>query len=130
MAWNDERPMSPHLQVYRLPLSAYLSVLHRGTGVILFFGLIIMVWTLLMASLGEERWLVVAVFWQGIWGKTLLLGVSFSLLYHLGNGISHLIWDTGYGMGYEQSIRSGKWLIILVGFFTLLVWSIILFEWA
>ena len=68
MAWNDPRPMSPHLQVYKLPLTAKLSVLHRGTGAVLFIGLILMIFVLLSAANGNDSWqsmhaFLIKLFW-------------------------------------------------------------------
>lgn len=127
MAWNDQRPMSPHLQVYDLPLSARLSILHRGTGAVLFLGLMMLVWVFAVAATGEESWKGMQSFLGGFFGKIFLMGFVFSLFYHLGNGIRHLIWDTGRGLGPKESEQSGKILIGAVGIATLIAWLMIIF---
>lgn len=112
MPWNDPRPMSPHLQVYKLPMTAVLSILHRATGVVLFFGALGLVMILLMAMMGEQTWLLV----QGVLGSWLgylaLAGMSFSLYYHLCNGIRHLFWDIGMGFDPKRTQQSGIAVIV------------------
>ncbi len=127
MAWNDDRPMSPHLQVYKLPLTAKLSIFHRGTGAVLFLGLIMMVWVFAVAASGEQSWQGMHDFLNSIIGKIFLMGFSFSLFYHLANGIRHLIWDTGRGMSLKEANTSGKILIGAVAIATLISWIMIIF---
>ena len=107
MAWNDPRPMSPHLQIYKLPFTAKLSILHRGTGAVLFAGLILMVLVLLSISNGAESWASMQGFLSGFIGKFILFGFTFSLYYHLCNGIRHLFWDVGMGLEMEDAKKSG-----------------------
>ena len=98
MAWNDQRPMSPHLQIYRLPLTALLSILHRATGAALFLAMLIMVAVLLALASGEQYWMLVQSFLSSWFGIVLLMGMTFSLYYHLCNGIRHIFWDLGFAM--------------------------------
>jgi len=95
------RPLSPHLQVYNLPITARLSVLHRGTGMILVFGTILLVaWLGIIAS-GSQNYLFINGILASWMGKIVLIGFSFSLIYHLCNGVRHLFWDIG--KGFENS---------------------------
>src|SRR3954453_3440972 len=92
-----ERPMSPHLQVYRWQLTSVMSILHRATGIALSVGTILLVWGLGAASDGPDPSAAVQHV-LGSWiGLLLLFGWSVALFYHLGNGIRHLWWDTGSG---------------------------------
>lgn len=121
MPWNDERPMSPHLQVYDLPLTANLSILHRGTGAVLLFGLILLVVVLLTLISGEESWAVLHNLLQSWFGLIVLWGFIFSLYYHMCNGIRHLFWDSGHYMEKSSLKKTGFMVIfgsILLTVFT------------
>ena len=124
MAWNDPRPMSPHLQVYKLPLTAKLSILHRITGAVLFTGLILMILVLLSAANGADSWQNMHAFLSSIFGKFVLFGFTFSLYYHLCNGIRHLFWDIGRGLDLVDANKSGIAVIAISVFLTLLTWII------
>ena len=124
MSWDDKRPMSPHLQIYKLPFSAKLSILHRGTGAVLFFGLLLMIWVLLSAANGAESWESMHSLLSSWFGYIVLFGFSFSLFYHLGNGIRHLFWDIGKGLERDQAKKSGQALIAGSIILTLLTWLV------
>ena len=97
----NERPLSPHLQVYRLPLTAILSITHRATGVFLSLGMILLVAFLMAVAEGEQTFACVHGFFQSIVGKLFLWIWIFALLFHLCHGVRHLIWDTGHGFDRE-----------------------------
>ena len=95
---SADRPLSPHLQIYRWQLTSVLSILHRAAGVALSAGAILLVWWLVAAASGPEAYEGVQDF-LGSWiGLLLLFGWTLSLFYHLCNGIRHLVWDTGTGL--------------------------------
>ncbi len=106
------RPLSPHLQVYRPQFTSMLSILHRLTGVILAFGTLLLVWWLIAAATGPEAYDTVQGFIGSIIGRLLLLGWTFALFYHLANGIRHLAWDTGRGFELATAYSSG-WLVVI-----------------
>jgi len=91
------RPLSPHLQVYNLPITARLSVLHRATGMALVFGTILLVAWLGIVASGADIYLLSKGLLASWFGKLVLIGFSFSLIYHLCNGVRHLFWDIGKG---------------------------------
>lgn len=124
MAWNDPRPMSPHLQIYKLPFTAKLSILHRGTGAVLFAGLILMVLVLLSIAGGAESWATMQNFLSGFIGKFILFGFTFCIYYHMCNGIRHLFWDIGMGLELDDAKKSGLVVIGASVFLTLLTWII------
>lgn len=124
MSWDDPRPMSPHIQVYKLPITAKLSILHRGTGGALFLGLILMVAVLAAAASGPESWASMHAFLSSFIGKLILFGFTFALYYHLCNGIRHLFWDIGYGFELEQAKQSGIAVLVATGVLTILTWLI------
>ena len=74
---SPNRPLSPHLQVYKPQLTSVLSILHRATGIALAVGTLLLVWWLVAAATGENAFADVQAF-IGSWiGKLLLLGRSF-----------------------------------------------------
>ena len=106
-----ERPLSPHLQIYRPQLTSVLSILHRVTGVALGVGALLFAWWLLAAAHGPGQFETVRAFMASWVGRLLLLGFTFSLFYHLCNGIRHLFWDAGRGFGLKAVYASG-WLVV------------------
>lgn len=124
MAWNDKRPMSPHLQVYDLPITAKLSILHRITGAALTAGLIIIALALAAAAGGEESWKSMHGLLSSWFGYLVLFGFTFALYYHFCNGVRHLIWDMGKGLDPESVKQSGQYTVIATVVLTLVTWLI------
>jgi succinate dehydrogenase / fumarate reductase cytochrome b subunit len=117
------RPLSPHLQVYRPQLTSVLSITHRATGVALAAGTLLLVWWLAAAASGPEQYATVQAV-MGSWpGKLLLLGWTFSLFFHLANGIRHLFWDAGLGFELKTTYASG-WAVVAASIvLTVLAWA-------
>jgi succinate dehydrogenase / fumarate reductase cytochrome b subunit len=118
------RPLSPHLQIYRPQLTTVLSITHRATGIALAAGMLLLVYWLMAAALGPDSFADAQAL-MGSWlGYLLLFGWSFSLFFHLANGIRHLVWDAGYGFELDQVYASG-WVVIgaAVGL-TVLAWIV------
>lgn len=93
------RPLSPHLQVYRLTLTMAMSIVHRITGGALYFGTILLAWWLLSAASGPQAYAVFQSVASSIIGRIVLFGYSWALLHHMLGGVRYLIWDTGHGFG-------------------------------
>jgi succinate dehydrogenase cytochrome b subunit len=92
---NRSRPLSPHLQIYKLPLTGLISITHRMTGVILAIGLIFFVYILSATANGAEAYLEMQKT-MDIWLLRLIYwGFIYALFFHLCHGVRHLIWDTG-----------------------------------
>lgn len=109
---TQNRPLSPHLQVYKPQLTSALSILHRGTGVALALGTLLLTWWLVAAAAGPAAFATVQTF-IGSWiGRLLLFGWTFALFYHLCNGIRHLFWDIGKGFEISTVYVSG-WLVVI-----------------
>ena len=108
---KNERPLSPHLTIYRWPITMALSILHRITGVALSLGFVALVAWLFDAASGPEAYAVFMSVMGTVIGKLLLIGWSFAFFFHLANGIRHLFWDTGRGFEKEQANVSA-WLVI------------------
>ena len=117
-----DRPLSPHLQIYRPQLTSVLSILHRLTGVALALGTGLLVWWLAAAAAGPEAFAGANGFLGSVLGRLLLLGWSFALFYHLCNGIRHLVWDAGFGYEIATLNRSG-WLVLVASLaLTVIAW--------
>jgi succinate dehydrogenase / fumarate reductase cytochrome b subunit len=102
-----ERPLSPHLQVYRPQITSVLSILHRITGVALTLGTLLLTWWLVSAAYGPDAFADAQAFVGSWFGQLLLWGFTFALFYHLGNGIRHLAWDFGWGFELSELRASG-----------------------
>lgn len=92
-----ERPLSPHLTIYKPQISSMLSIAHRGTGVVLYIGAFVLAALLVTLTYGAEVFNNAALLITTPLGQFAILGWSFCLFYHLCNGIRHLFWDAGYG---------------------------------
>ncbi len=123
---NNNRPTSPHLQIYRLPLTAKMSISHRATGVFLSAGLVLTVLILAALADGPTSWQFIHnVLLHGL-GQLVLFGFTLVLNYHLCNGIRHLFWDIGQGFTLEAAGRANKLVLAATVVLTLLVWLVAL----
>ena len=119
-----ERPLSPHLQIYRPMLTMMMSIAHRLSGAALAIGFILLAWWLLAISLGPEPYATVSSFFGSIAGGTLLFLFSWALIHHMLGGIRHLIWDTGHGLD-KVSIEIFAWATIIGSTtLTVLLWLV------
>lgn len=117
-----DRPLSPHLQVYRWPLSMALSILHRASGVFLAAGTIVLVWWLMAVSAGGARYATFSECIASPLGYVVLLGWTAALMFHLLNGIRHLLWDIGWGFEKKQTEATGWMVVVGTVALTALVW--------
>ena len=106
-----ERPLSPHLQVYRPQITSVLSIFHRASGVALSLGVVVLAYWLLSAASGEAAYNDAAQLLGSLWFKLCYVGWCFCFFYHLANGIRHLLWDVGLGLEPEQYQVSG-WAVV------------------
>ncbi len=112
MTTINPRPLSPHLQVYRLPLTAKMSITHRMTGVILMGGLLLMAGWLIAAVLGEEYYAHAMVLAVSPLGQIILFVWAAAFYYHLCNGIRHLFWDMGF-LFKLQAAAVANWVVLI-----------------
>jgi succinate dehydrogenase / fumarate reductase, cytochrome b subunit len=117
-----ERPLSPHLQVYRWQITMTMSILHRVTGVVITVGAFALAAWLLAVAAGGAHYAHAAACLASPVGKLLLFGFSLSLVYHLLNGIRHLAWDIGWGFEIPEFYRSGWTVVVLTIAFTAAIW--------
>ena len=110
---NIDRPLSPHISIYRWPVTMVSSILHRGTGIAMSAGFVVLVAWLFDIAAGAEAYAVFTDVMGSVVGRVLLVGWSFAFFYHLANGIRHLVWDTG--RGFEKSVANASaWFVIIL----------------
>lgn len=119
---NDTRPLSPHLQIYRPQLTSVLSISHRATGILLGAGTLLLAYWLMSAASGAQAYAAAQGFLGSWLGRALLLAFSFSLFYHLCNGIRHLFWDAGLGFDLRTTYASGAAVVVASVALTLAAW--------
>jgi succinate dehydrogenase / fumarate reductase cytochrome b subunit len=117
-----ERPLSPHLQVYRWQITMTMSILHRATGVALTVGAFAVAWWLVVVAGDVEDFARFRVFFDSLPGRIALFGFSFCLVYHLFNGLRHLLWDVGYGYDIPTLYRTGWTVLLLTAVVTAGLW--------
>ena len=120
---KSKRPLSPHLQIYKPQLTSMLSITHRATGIFLSFGALALCLWIFSTAINIETYNNVTILITSGFGKLVLFGLTFSLFYHLCNGIRHLFWDIGRGFELPDAYFSG-WLVVGSSItFTLIVWA-------
>lgn len=125
MSAPQNRPLSPHLQVYKPQITSVMSILHRMSGVVLSIGALFMVAWLWAAAYDSSYFVMWRGFFSSILGQIMLVGWSAAFYYHLMNGLRHLWWDTGRGFALKDVDRSGLIGLGLTVAATILTWIII-----
>jgi succinate dehydrogenase / fumarate reductase, cytochrome b subunit len=120
-----DRPLSPHLQIFRWYFTMALSIAHRATGIALAAGLLLLCWWLLALAHGPDAFAVVQRMIDSWFGVLVLLLYTLALFYHMGNGVRHLVWDFGYGFDVDVARRSGIAVLVFTVAMTVLVWLVI-----
>ena len=115
------RPLSPHLQIYKPQLTSLLSIAHRGTGIALTLGTLLLVYWLVSLAGGPESYANAQAVLGSLIGRVVLFGWTFALFYHLCNGLRHLFWDAGLGFELDSAYRSGAIVVVVSIALTLLV---------
>ena len=93
-----ERPLSPHISIYKPIPTMVMSILHRITGAALYFGTVLVAWWLIAAAAGPDAFETVNGFFGSIIGRLILFGYTWALMHHMLGGIKHLVQDTGAGL--------------------------------
>lgn len=118
-----ERPLSPHLGVYRWQLTMVLSIVHRVTGVALVVGTLVVIALLLALAAGPQPYETVRAFCASPIGLILLFGWTWALCFHLCNGIRHLAWDAGWGFEIPRAYLTGWSVVAVSALLTVLIWA-------
>ena len=115
-----QRPLSPHLHIYKFAYTMATSIAHRASGIVLAFGFNLLVWWLMAAAAGPAAYERVQAVVGSSLGKLALAGWLVAFAYHLFNGLRHLNWDMGRGLERAEARRSAAWVVI--GTVLLSVW--------
>ena len=121
-----ERPLSPHLGIYKPQLTSVLSITHRLTGIALYAGTALLVAWLWAAAYNGQCYDGISSFLSSIIGKIFLIGWTFAFYFHFANGIRHLFWDMGKGFSLPAAYRSGWMVVLFTLFATAATWFLIL----
>ena len=119
---DSKNPLSPHLQIYRWHVSSLLSITHRISGVINLLALMLIFFWLLILSFGENNYELFLVIINSFFGKFILIGLAWSMNFHILSGIRHLAWDLGYGVEIKTANISGIVVIIFSLVLTIIFW--------
>ena len=117
--FNNNNPLSPHLEIYKWQISSLLSITHRIVGVINIIAItLICIWTLSLL-LGENSYEITEIFLKSFFGKFLIVSLCWTFSFHILNEIRHLIWDMGYGFDLKVAKITG--VLVFFGSFVLTI---------
>ncbi len=119
-----ERPLSPHLQVYKPMLTTAMSIFHRLTGAALYFGMFLVVWWLIAAASGPVYFDLVNGFFGSWFGRIILFGYTWAAIHHMLGGLKHLVWDAGHGFELSTVERVARLQLGGSIVLTILIWVI------
>ena len=118
------RPLSPHLQIYRLTITMVMSIVHRITGAGLYIGVAVMAWFLIAAASGPDAFAIFTGFIHSILGRLILFGFTWALFHHMLGGVRHIVGDAGYGLDDPLRDQLG-WAVAIGGIaLTIVVFAI------
>ncbi len=127
---KSQRPLSPHLQIYKPQISSLLSILHRLTGLYLSLGSYVLVLWLLFLAFYPQAFLGMYNFFGSFFGKICLISWTLTFFYHLFNGVRHLFWDAGKGYDLKTMECSGWAVLGASGALTVAVWLCVFLRWG
>ena len=122
-AHSGDRPLSPHMQIYRWPVTMLTSITHRVTGVGNALGLLLVTFFLAGTAYSRDAFVLAHEVMASAFGRLILFGFTLSLSYHLLNGIRHLCWDAGWGFDLKTARNNSVFVIIGTFVFTLVIWK-------
>lgn len=121
---TNNRPLSPHLQVYRPQLTSLLSITHRATGMFMAVSIPVLVYWFWALASGEDTYSSSQRFFGSWFGRTILFMWSYALFYHLCNGIRHMVWDMGLGLEIPTLYKSGWFMVVTSIGLTIFLWVV------
>ncbi|MCH9764969.1 MAG: succinate dehydrogenase, cytochrome b556 subunit [Alphaproteobacteria bacterium] len=122
---QTERPLSPHLQIYRPLINMVMSIVHRLTGIALYFGALGLAWWLFAAAHGPDYFAYVTSLFATWPGKLILFGYTWALMHHMFGGIRHFIWDFGHGYDLKAVDILSWGTLVLSVLATGLIWFLL-----
>lgn len=120
----NEKPLSPHLQIYKPQLTSVLSIMHRISGVSLISGLFLLLWWLYALSQGGETYTCLLIFLVSSLGAFFKLALIFAITFHLTNGMRHMSWDLGLGLDIETVYRTGWGVVVITVIVSFFLWVV------
>ena len=123
---RGNRPLSPHLSIYRPQMNSIMSIMHRITGISMMLAGMMIVWWFLAASTSEDYFQYADDLVTSWIGGLILLLSCFALWYHFCNGVRHIVWDLGYGFDLDNLEKSGYAVLGGAAFLTLIT---LFFVW-
>jgi len=124
----QDRPMSPHIQVWRWHVTMFTSIAHRATGMALYVGLLVVAGWVVSLAMGADAFSAYGALLASPIGLLVLFGLTVAFLYHLANGVRHLFWDSGKGFAPKTADMTG-WAAIVFGVVAaVLIWTIALLN--
>ena len=117
-----QRPLSPHLMIYKPQLTSMMSITHRATGAALAMGSLLVVWWIVALATGAEYYSFVQSIISSWYGQFVLFGFTVAVFYHLSNGIRHLFWEFGYNLTIQGVHRSGYMVLVSTIVLTAATW--------
>ena len=127
-ASRKQRPLSPFVSIYRWPVTMLTSIVHRVTGVGLAAGAVLVAWWLIATAAGPGAYATFAAVAGSWFGKLVLFGFTWALVFHLLSGIRHLVWDFGFGFEKHRAERLGTLIIVLSVVITIAIWALVYFR--
>ncbi len=121
---NSPRPLSPHLSIYRPQITTVLSILHRITGVALYFGMVLLIVFLYVVSYAPYNYGQLHICLSSAIGRLFLFGWTFSFYFHLFSGIRHLFWDMGKGFELKAAAKTGWAAVVFAVLLTIISWAV------
>ena len=118
----SQRPLSPHLQIYKPQITSVLSIIHRVTGIGLSIGIFFLLYWLGAIATSAQAYGEVLIFFKGYFGQVILGFCLLGFYYHLVNGIRHLAWDIGYGFSLKVVTITGWLAVVSAVVMTLMTW--------
>jgi succinate dehydrogenase / fumarate reductase cytochrome b subunit len=118
------RPLSPHLQIYKFIPTMASSIIHRITGGALYFGTLLVAWWLIAIASGESYYETASWVFGSIIGQIILFGFTWALVQHMLGGLRHFMWDLGYGFEKHFTTRMAKASFIAAPVITVLLWIV------
>ncbi len=123
-AARSRRPLSPHLQVYRMTISMAMSIVHRITGAALYFGSLLLAWWLIAAAVGPNYFAFVSDVFGSWIGRIVLIGYTWALIHHMLGGLRHFVWDTGRGYDLKTIDLLAWGTLVLSALLTAAIWFV------
>ena len=121
---NEKNPISPHIQIYNWHISSLVSIVHRITGVINITLVTIICFLVMFLMLGPNNYSLINIFFNSIYGKFVIIFITWSFSFQILSEVRHFFWDLGYGFELKTSNLTGVFVIVGSFLTTLLIYFI------